>query len=86
VFGNAGALIAIAPRLAELLRAALDHYAQCKAAGVRVDADVLATFIDFQTERWDPVVNGKHILSDPETRVAGCRFLAGIAYKLAGGE
>ena len=74
-------LLSIAPKLAELLKAAVSHYGDLRAAGMTVTPDILAAYLAVQVGGWNPAISGKAALDD-ETRGAMCRFLAGVAYNL----
>jgi hypothetical protein len=74
-------LLSIAPKLAELLKDAVGHYGDLRAAGLTVTPDILAAYLAVRVGTWNPSVGGKPALDD-ETRGAMCRFLAGVAYNL----
>ena len=74
-------LLTIAPKLADLLKVAVQHYGELRASGGEVTADGLALFLSFKVADWNPSISGKAALDD-ETRTAMCRFLAGVAYNL----
>ncbi len=78
-------LFPIVPKLGELFKAAVDHYAMLKASGMPVDADILAAFLELKAADWNPEIKGRRPLADPKTKTAGCRFLAGVAFSLAKG-
>jgi hypothetical protein len=80
---SATSLLPLLPKLSELFRSALDHYAICRATGADIDADLLGAFLELKAADWNPVVGGKRLLDDPKTKAAGCRFLAGVAFSLA---
>jgi len=75
-------LLSIAPKLADYLKAAIAHYGDLRAAGGEVTPDILAMFLMQQTSGWNPSLSGKAVL-DEETRIAMCRFLAGVAFNFA---
>lgn len=74
-------LLSIAPKLAELLKDAVGHYGDLRAAGMTVSPDILAAYLVMRVGSWNPSIAGKPVLDD-ETRGAMCRFLAGVAYNL----
>mgnify|MGYP007082050570 CR=1 FL=1 len=74
-------LIGIAPKLADLLKVAIGHYGELRAAGGTVTPDALAFYLAGRVEDWHPAILGKPVMDD-ETRAALCRFLAGVAYNL----
>jgi hypothetical protein len=74
-------LLSIAPKLAELLKDAVGHYGDLRAAGMTVSPEVLAAYLAVRVGSWNPTVAGKPALDD-ETRGAMCRFLAGVAFNL----
>jgi hypothetical protein len=74
-------LLSIAPKLAELLKAAVAHYGDLRAAGMVVTPDILAAYLAVQVSGWHPSIVGKPVLDD-ETRGSMCRFLAGVAFNL----
>ena len=83
------ALASLLPLISQIggyVTSTIQRYGDLRAAGMQVDADVLAVWLESQAAEWKPVVNGVSILSDPATRSAGCRFIAGIAYRIAGGK
>lgn len=65
-------------KLGTILKSAMDHFVVLKATGADTDPEVLAQFILVRLNEWDPKL-GKKSLLDADTRVAGARFLAGIA-------
>jgi hypothetical protein len=74
-------LIGIAPKLADLLKSAIQHYGELRAAGGTVTPDGLAAYLMMRAADWSPSIMGKTVMDD-ETRIAMCRFLAGVAYNL----
>lgn len=74
-------LLSIAPKLAELLKDAVAHYGDLRAAGMTVSPDVLAAYLAVRVGSWNPSIVGKPVLDD-ETRGSMCRFLAGVAFNL----
>jgi uncharacterized protein (DUF1501 family) len=74
-------LLSIAPKLAELLKDAVGHYGDLRAAGMTVSPDILAAYLAVRVGAWNPSVAGKTVLDD-ETRGALCRFLAGVAFNI----
>jgi hypothetical protein len=74
-------LLSIAPKLAELLKAAVAHYGDLRAAGMTVNPDILAAYLAVQVGGWNPSLAGKPVLDD-ETRGSMCRFLAGVAFNI----
>ena len=74
-------LLGIAPKLADLLRVGIEHYGDLRAQGGEVTADGIALYLAIRAESWDPLIAGKHAL-DEATRIAMCRFLAGVAFNL----
>lgn len=83
MFGGASILMPVLPKLADLFKAAIDGYADLRAAGKSVDAEVLALLLQAKSADWDPSIKGVKVLADPETKAAGCRFLAGVAFAVA---
>jgi hypothetical protein len=81
---NPAVLLPLAAQIGDYVRQAVGRYGDLRAAGMHVDADVLAAFIEERAAGWNPTIGGIAVLDAP-TKAAGCRFLAGIAYKLAGG-
>lgn len=82
----ASSLLPLIMQLGQYVTSAVQRYGDLRAAGMKVDADILALWLEVQTAEWKPSSSGISLLTDPETRRAGCRFLAGIAYRLAGGQ
>lgn len=50
--------------------------------GHPVDPDVVALFLTAHMSAWDPQIAGVSV-TDPATRIAGARFLAGVAVNVA---
>ena len=69
-------------KLGDLVKKGFDHYVQMKIAGVEVDRNMLATFIEIQMGNWNPKVGSKPIL-DPYTKKSAAQFIAGLAYTMA---
>lgn len=80
------AMLQVGQRIMTLVRSAVEHYAVITAMGGKVDEESLASFIEKEAGDWDPVIKGRRLLRNPDTRKAGARFLAGIAYEVALGE
>ena len=78
---NASMLIGIAPKLADLLKVAIQHYGELRASGGEVTADGIALFLGVKVADWHPSIAGKPVMDD-DTRAAMCRFLAGVAFNL----
>lgn len=79
---KAAAIIPLVTKLGDYLKQGMDHYAALKNSGAVANPDVLAIFIHEKMKDWDPKV-GKKDLLDAETRLAGARFLAGIAINIS---
>jgi len=69
-------------KLRDLVKKGFDHYVQMQVAGVEVDRNMLATFIEIQMGSWNPKVASKPIL-DPYTKKSAAQFIAGLAYTMA---
>lgn len=74
-------LLGIAPKLADLLKVAIAHYGDLRAAGGDVTADAIAFYLAGRVADWHPSIAGKPVM-DEDTRAAMCRFLAGVAFNL----
>ena len=75
------------PLIAQLggyLKAAMDEYADLRAAGSKADPDAIAFFLEAKLAGWEPKLSGKALL-DPATRAACARFLAGVAVNFVSG-
>lgn len=83
---SAANLLPLAAQLGGYVTSAVQQYGDLRSAGMEVTADTLAAFVEMQTAAWHPKIGGVELLSDSATRTAGCRFIAGIAYKIAGGS
>lgn len=79
---NVAALLPIATQIGNYIKSGIDQYAILKAAGGEVDPDLIAEFLLIKMQDWDPAVSGKKVL-DPDTKRAGARFLAGVAFNFA---
>jgi hypothetical protein len=73
-----------APKIGEMIKLALDHYAVLRASGGEVTPDLIAEFLTTKMTDWNPQIGGVEIL-DQDTKRAGARFIAGIAFNVAGG-
>lgn len=82
---NPAVLLPIGIKLGELVRSGIEQYAVLRSAGGEVTADALAAFVLVKMEGWTPTAGGRRILTDPETRAAFARALAGIAFDIARG-
>ena len=78
-------LLPLIGQLGQYVSQAVQRYGDLRAAGLSADADVLAVWLELQVASWHPKAGGVALLADPETRRAGCRFLAGIAHAIASG-
>ena len=74
---NKAKLIPHLMKMGEFLKKGFDHYVQMRAADVEMDPDMLGGFLAMQMDTWKPKMQGKELM-DPETKMAGSRFLAGL--------
>ncbi len=72
----------LAAKLGSYIKAGADHYAALKGAGLEVNADTVAVFIEVQMAGWDPVIRGKPALDDA-SRHHCAQFLGRVIYKLS---
>ena len=79
---NTALLIPLLSKLADYLKVGINHYADLRAAGAVVNADILAAFLCAKMSDWNPKVAGKSALDD-ETKAAGARLLAGLIINLS---
>lgn len=82
---NPAALLPLGIKLGELVRSGIEQYTVLRASGGEVTADALAAFVLVKMEGWVPTVGGRRVLTDPDTRSAFARALAGIAFDIARG-
>ena len=74
-------LASMLPRLIALVQQGVRHYGDLRAAGLEVDPEIVALHLGSHVEAWNPTVQGTPVL-DHETKIAGCRFLGGLACNL----
>ena len=81
---NLADLLPLATKIGSYLKSGVDQYAALKASGISVTPDLIAAFLADQMTDWHPEIKGRRLL-DSDTRLAGARFLAGIAFNFAKG-
>ena len=74
-------LAALLPKLLALVQSGVSQYGSLRAAGLEVSPEIIAMYLGAQVEGWNPTVQGTPVL-DHETKIAGCRFLGGVACNL----
>lgn len=74
-------LAAMLPKLIFLVQTGVKHYGDLRAAGMDVDPEIVALHLSAHVEGWNPAVQGTPVL-DADTKLAGCRFLGGLACNL----
>ena len=75
-------MLGLLKKLGSFLQRAVERAMLDAAQGVRTDPDKLAEWLDEQMTGWQPALKGRR-LSDPATRKAAARVLAGVACNFA---
>jgi hypothetical protein len=81
---NLADLLPLATKIGSYLKSGVDQYAMLKASGISVTPDLIAAYLADQMADWHPEIKSRRLL-DSDTRIAGARFLAGIASNFAKG-
>lgn len=82
MFGLSPDLLALLKTLGEYQNTVLRRAVMDAAQGVTTTPEKLAAWLDEQMVGWSPEIKGRP-LSDPETRKAAARFMAGVAHNFA---
>jgi hypothetical protein len=82
MFGVSPALVGLLKKMGDYLQQGIQQAMLDAAQGVRTNPDDLANWLDQRMSDWQPTLKGRR-LSDPETRKAAARFLAGVACNFA---
>lgn len=77
-----GALLTLGPKLSELYNFAVKTCAYWRSVKYTPTPEALADAILNEYRAWDPVISGRKVLADPETRRAAARFVAGVVLAL----
>jgi hypothetical protein len=82
MFGVSPALVSLLKKMGDYLQKAIQRAMMDAAQGVRTNPNDLAEWLNQEMSDWQPSLKGRR-LSDPETRKAAARFLAGVACNFA---
>ncbi len=82
MFGVSPDLVKLLTTFGGYLTEAIEQVMKNKAAGVANSPEALAAYLESRLAEWNPQIKGRP-LSDPETKKAAARLLAGIACNFA---
>jgi hypothetical protein len=82
MLGVSHPIMKVLAKLGDFLQRALQRAVLEVAQGSRPDPEKLAAWLEKEMIGWDPQVKGRK-LSDPATRKAAARFMAGVACNFA---
>jgi|TARA_R110000751_G_scaffold242845_1_gene343102 hypothetical protein len=82
MFGVSPALVCLLKKMGDYLQLAIGRAMMDAAQGVHTNPNDLADWLNNEMTDWQPALKGRK-LSDPDTRMAAARFLAGVACNFA---